>query len=354
MDKLKIAIIGTGNIGSTHAAAYRAHPDQAEIVACCDLDQEKAEKYAQRYDIPHVYTDMYEMMRVERPDAVSVCTWNKSHKDAAICALRAGAHVLCEKPMAMNTQQAEEMKAAAQEAGRLLMVGFVRRYGNDAAILKPHIEAGELGEIYYAKAQYLRRKGYPGGWFGDLSYAGGGPLIDLGVHVIDLVKYLAGNPRPVRAYGIACRSLSDHRRSAGGDWPVQSKIAFAYDCEDSAAALITFEGGLQLLVETSYSMDIEQQDINRIELYGTKKSAVFNPELYFHYYDESGNPVSEKEPGETALSFDGLFEKEIGHFLQCVRTGAPCRSTAQDGIDLMKILDAVYLSARTGRAAEIE
>lgn len=351
--KLRVAIIGCGNIGSTHATAYLAHADRATIVACCDLIPERAQAFAQRFGIPAVYTDMEEMMRAEQPQAVSVCTWNRSHASAAICALRGGADVICEKPMAMSAAEAEQMQAAAQENGRLLMVGFVRRFGNDAAYVKPVIESGEMGEIYYAKAQYLRAKGCPGGWFGDLSYAGGGPLIDLGVHVIDLVRYLAGNPRAVRAYGITCRVLSGERRQcAPGSWQSSTPGDFVYDCEDSASALITFENGMKLLIETSYSLDIHE-DVNRIELYGTKKSAVFDPSLTWCSYGADGKADIQPAQGDTALSFDGLFEREIGHFISCVTEGTPCRATAEDGIELMRILDAVYASAQSGQAVQI-
>ena len=350
--KLRIGIIGTGNIGGVHAAAYQAHADRAELAACCDLDEAKMNAFADRFHIPGRYTDMAEMMEKESLDAVSVCTWNSAHKAAAICALQGGADVLCEKPMAMNTAEAAEMAAAAQAAHRLLMVGFVRRFGNDAAAIQPMLERGELGDIYFAKAQYLRRKGYPGGWFGDLAYAGGGPLIDLGVHVIDLVKYLCGNPKPTAAYGMTCRALPAQRRAAGGDWQVKTAQKFAYNCEDSAAAIITFEGGLRLLVETSYSLDIENE-INRIELYGTKKGAKFDPALTLCYQSENGEQVNEPAGGDTALSFDGLFEAEIGHFLSCVSEKIPCRATAADGVEMMKILDAVYESAATGREIKI-
>ena len=142
------------------------------------------------------------MMAKEELDCVSVCTWNAAHKGATIAALRGGANVICEKPMAMNAAEAEEMLAAAKETGKLLQIGFVRRFGKDADTVREFTDAGVMGDIYYAKATYLRRNGCPGGWFGDKAYSGGGPLIDLGVHVIDLTRYLAGNPNPISAYGV--------------------------------------------------------------------------------------------------------------------------------------------------------
>ena len=144
-------------------------------------------------------------------DAVSVCTWNAAHAECTIAALNAGKHVLCEKPMAMNAAEAQAMLDAAKRNDRLLMIGFVRRFGNDCAIAKDLIEHDRMGDIYYAKATYLRRNGCPGGWFGDKARSGGGPLIDLGVHVIDLTRYLMGKPKPVSVYGATFHKLGDRR-----------------------------------------------------------------------------------------------------------------------------------------------
>lgn len=198
MGKIKVGIIGTGGISNFHMRGYKAISD-VEVVAVCDIDENKVKAYAEQYNVPKYYTDYNEMMANEDLDAVSVTTWNSAHKGATIAALNGGANVICEKPMAMNSEEAEGMLNAAKANGKLLMIGFVRRFGNDASILKSFIDAGDMGDIYFAKASYLRRNGCPGGWFSDKEYSGGGPLIDLGVHVMDLVRYLSGNPLPVAA-----------------------------------------------------------------------------------------------------------------------------------------------------------
>ena len=181
MDKLKVAVVGNGGISGVHLRGYSLNPD-VEIYALCDINEERLNRRGDEYHVDPArrFTDVNEMLAAcSEIEAVSVCTWNAAHAQCAIAALNAGKHVLCEKPMAMTVEEAEAMKAAAEKNNKLLMIGFVRRFGNDCAIMKDFIDNGYFGDIYYAKATYLRRKGCPGGWFGDKTRSGGGPLIDL-------------------------------------------------------------------------------------------------------------------------------------------------------------------------------
>ncbi len=351
MKKLRVAIIGRGGISNAHIGGYQAIPEKCEVVAVCDLDEEKVKRYAEINKVPAYYTDYNEMFAKEKIDAVSVCTWNSSHKGATIAALKAGCKVLCEKPMAMNTEEAEEMLQVSKETGNLLMLGFVRRFGNDADLIRKFIDGGTMGDLYYAKACYLRRNGCPGGWFGDKEYAGGGPLIDLGVHVIDLVRFLAGSPKPVSVYGITNNSLGSNRASGGQDWVSTTKGQFKYDVEDFASAFIRFDNGLTLHVEASFNLNIKN-DKGEIELFGTKSGAKISPQVEF-FGDMNGVFVDVKPFGDSALSFDGLFAREIDHFVECARGNAECISPAEDGVMLMKILDAIYESAKTGHEVVI-
>lgn len=344
---IKVGVIGTGGISGVHLGGYSRNPN-VEIYALCDINEKNLAKRAEEYKVSRTFTDYREMLALKELDAVSVCTWNSAHAECAIAALRAGKHVLCEKPMALNTAQAQEMEKAAKENGKLLMIGFVRRFGNDCAVLKDFIDSGSFGEIYYAKAQYLRRKGCPGGWFGDKSRSGGGPLIDLGVHVIDLCRYLMGGPQPVSVYGATFSKLGDRRHikdARGYSSTVVSKDDI-FDVEDMATALIRFDNGAVLSVEASFSLNIEK-DVGNIELFGTKAGCKLDPELTI-FTDMNDYLANVKLSQSTALSFDGLFDNEINHFVECIETGKPCRNPAQDGVTLMKILDGIYESARTG------
>ena len=153
-DKLKIGVIGNGNISGVHLRGYSLNPN-VEIYALCDINEKAMKRRAEEYGVTRLFTDVNEMVKLPELDAVSVCTWNAAHAECAIAALNAGTHVLCEKPMALNAEQAQRMQEAAERNGKLLMIGFVRRFGNDCAILKDFIDNGYFGDIYYAKATYL-------------------------------------------------------------------------------------------------------------------------------------------------------------------------------------------------------
>ncbi len=349
MSKIKIGIIGIGSISDCHINAFLKN-SEVELYALCDVNKERAMKAAEKYNIPfeRVFSDMSDMLKLGEVDAVSVCTWNSAHAACTIAALNAGKHVLCEKPMAINAEEAEEMRLASEKSGKLLMIGFVRRFGNDCMILKDFIDAGFLGDIYYSKATYLRRNGNPGGWFGDKSRSGGGPLIDLGVHVIDLTRYLMGNPKPVSVYGATFQKLLNRKNlKTGMEYSSAEKSQDDIcDVEDLAAAMVRFDNGAVLNIEASFSLNIKK-DCGSIELFGTKSGAKLDPELEI-YSELNDYMVNIGLANETALSFEGLFENEINHFVSCIKDGTRCISTAQDGIDIMRILDAIYESAKTG------
>ena len=353
MEKLKVGIIGTGNISHSHMGGYKAIPELVDVVACCDLDEEKARAYAEKYDIPRVYTDYNEMMAKEQLDCVSVCTWNSAHAGAAIAALRGGANVLCEKPMAMNAAQAREMKQVAKETGKLLQVGFVRRFGRDAEAVRRLADSGDLGDVYYVKANSLRRSGGPGGWFEDKAYAGGGPLIDLGVHMIDLAKYLAGNPKPVSVMGATFEGMDGHRALDGkAVWHAEKNVSkYKRDVEDLATAMIRFDNGMVMIAEASYTLNLLKPSCY-VELYGTKAGVRLDDSMEY-CTTQAGMYVDVKPTVDASFDFGGAFRAEVRGFIDAVKGDAPCRATAQDGVQLMQILDAVYESARTGKQVMI-
>lgn len=347
MKKLRIGLVGAGNIAKAHLEAYKKVAD-AEIVAACDIDEKVLAATAEKYGIAKTYTSEAEMIAAEELDAVDVCVWNCNHAKCSIEALNAGLHVLCEKPMAMNTREAEQMIEAAERNGKLLMIGFVLRFGDEAKIAKDFIDADYLGDIYYSKATYLRRHGAPGGWFTDKSRSGGGPVIDLGVHVIDLTRYLMGKPKALSVYASTQYGMKNrpHLKTTVGWAPDNASKEDPYDVEDFAVALIKYEGGKTTLLETSYTMNGEE--VTKKELYGTKGGVNLNGNDMKIYTEVNGFLADVTPKTSNYIDSADMLVAEMAHFVDCALNGTPCRASAQDGLEVMKILDAIYESARTG------
>lgn len=347
MGKIKVGIIGVGNISEDHLRGYFQN-ENVEVYAFCDIDKEKLERKAKLHGVERTYTDMHEMLALKELDAVSVCVWNVNHHACVMAALKAGKHVLCEKPLAMNAKQAEEMRAEAEKQGVLLMVGFVMRFADESKIALDLINDGALGDIYYSKATYLRRHGCPGGWFADSDRSGGGPVIDLGVHVIDHTRYLMGRPKPVSVYAATFDKLKNRPwlKTNVGWRPEGASDADKCDVEDLAVALIRYDNGAVTLLETSYSLN--GSGLTAKDLYGTKGGLALagQPKLYTTVNGYLAD--IELQTARLKAGGKGMFIEEIDHFVDCIVNGTPCIAPAEDGVIVMKILDAIYESAKTG------
>jgi predicted dehydrogenase len=298
------------------------------------------------------YIDM--LKALPELDAVSVCVWNSAHKDCTVAALKAGKHVLCEKPMAMNAEEAQEMLDTARKCNKKLMVGFVRRFGNDTKLTREFIDAGYVGDIYYAKTTYLRRNGNPGGWFGDKSRSGGGPLIDLGVHVIDLTRYLMGNPKPVSVYGATFKKLGNRpgiKKSPDVYLSASASDNDICDVEDAVTALVRYDNGAVLSVEASFSLNIKNES-GKIELFGSKGGVSLSPEFEL-YTDMNGYLANVELAMPAGHSFDGLFQNEINYFVDALINDVDTYPIAEEGITLMKIIDGIYKSDEIGGEAKL-
>ncbi|MGX7417903.1 Gfo/Idh/MocA family protein [Carnobacterium gallinarum] len=353
VQKIRVGIIGTGGIAHEHIKAYQ-QMEQVELVAFCDINSEQLAKMAALYGIQETYATKEELLLQADIDAVSVCTWNAAHAECAIAALDAGKHVLCEKPMATTLADAIKMQEAAERNHRLLMIGFVRRFGNDAELIKEFIEDDFFGELYYGKATYLRRNGNPGGWFGDKSRSGGGPLIDLGVHVIDLMHYLMGQPKAVSVYGATFQKLLNRPtiKDSVEYQSVSKGEQDICDVEDLATGMIRFDNGAVISIEASFSLNLKE-DEGKIQLFGTEAGAKLDPELEL-YTNINGYMADVELKKPVALQMDGLFYKEIAHYIDCIANEKDCLAPAADGVQIMAILEAIYQSAATGHEVIIE
>ncbi len=327
MKKIKVGIVGMGHIAKKHIRGYLANPE-VEIYAFCDNNEENLKNSGEEYGVTRLYKDFSEMLSAcPELDAVSVCTSNSTHAPFTIMALRAGKHVLCEKPMAMNAEECAEMLKVSKECKRVLMVGFVRRFGADTVAAKACIGKGEVGNIFYAKARFIRKDGYPGRWFGTKSISGGGSLIDIGIHVLDLSRYLMGNPKAVSVFGA---TFSEN--------PMEGGI------EDVATALVRFENGSVISLEASFRLNMAE-DVTKVELFGDCGGIYVGDSTYLYKRGE--------EPQLLCDDRGDYFIGEIGAFVDAIRSGDDTYNTAENGVEIMKIIDAIYLSAQEGREVEI-
>ena len=275
MKKLKIALIGAGGIAThAHAPAYE-NMDNVEIAGVCDIIEEKAKIMAERLGTPFWCTDYKKLFDIPELDAVDICTPNYLHSIIAVDALNRGINVFCEKPDAVSVSEAEKMKTAAEISGKVLMVMRNNRYMEISSYLKKYIEDGKMGEIYAARCGWQRRRGIPGkgGWFTTKEQSGGGPLIDLGVHMIDLSIWLMGNPKPIAVSGctyekFANTDVSDSVNSTFGTADANG----TFDVEDLAMGFIRFDNGACMQIEFSWASNIQKEQ-RFIEFRGTKSGA---------------------------------------------------------------------------------
>ena len=206
-----------------------------------------------------VYTDLNNLLNDRDIDAVSVCTGNSTHESIVIACAEAGKNILCEKPMAMNVEQAQNMYNAVKRSGVIFMMGFVNRYRQESILIREFTESGNFGNIYHARCGWVRRRGTPKGWFTDVTKSGGGAVIDIGVHVIDLTWYFMGKPKPVAVSGVVHRGIGNYRTKCVQNWVATEQNDSPMTTEDAATALIRFENGASLSVDVSWAINGKEE-----------------------------------------------------------------------------------------------
>lgn len=342
MKKLRVGVVGLG-MGRCHVSDYKKHK-MADVVAIADTNEARLADVGDEFNVPGRYTSVQEMLDKSELNIVSIAVPNSFHKELTVAALEAGCHVLCEKPMALNAAEGEAMIRAADKAGRRLMINFSFRFTSASWFMKRQIEEDMLGEIYHARTVWLRRKGLPGfgGWFGQKQMSGGGPLIDLAVHRLDLALWLMGHPEPLSVLA----STSDRLAA-----PLAAAQGAKYDVEDFGVALLTFKNGATVSVEASWISHIKEQEIMETRILGTKGGLLqrnlregyeFETELFTERdgYMCDLKPHNPMPPTPSAAA----------HFVDCIAADRPHMATGQEGLAVTQLLDAIYESARTGTA----
>jgi predicted dehydrogenase len=355
MKKLRIGIIGCGGIANGKHMPSLSAIDKVEMVAFCDIIEEKAQEAAKKYgtEDAKVYTDYQELLKDTSIDVVHVCTPNKSHAPISIASLHAGKHVMCEKPMAKTAEDARAMVKAAKESGKKLTIGYQHRHKPESTYLKQVINRGDLGDIYYSKALAVRRRGTPNwGVFLNEEEQGGGPLIDIGTHSLDLTLYLMDNYKPKMVVGTKYKMiLNPDCGNPWGPWDVDENTV-----EDSAFGFIVMENGATIILESSWALNtIEPVSEGSTVLCGSKAGAQIKDNSVKINMDEFGKlqeVIPNMASGGVAF-YDGVKENsaltEARRWVDAILNDTDPIVLPEQACVVSEILEAIYESAETGK-----
>lgn len=347
MDKTGIGIVGLGAIGQVHIKRFSELPT-AEVVAVADLDVELLNRTGAEYGVDNKYTDASDLVDDPAVDAVVVCVPNYLHAEISKMALEHGKHVLCEKPMALNAAQAEDMVRAADDNDRTLMIAQCWRFKPQSLVLKDMIEQGVFGDIYHAQVVLQRRRGIPGlgGWFTTKEKSGGGPLIDIGVHVIDMTLHMMGYPNALRASAATYAKFgtaADYNYVSM--WAEESSVkGGTFDVEDYATALVRLEGGKTLSLECSWAANLGDEQLFSLIL-GTDRGAKISGSG-LEVYGEDAGYITDFKPKYKETD---AYLNQARHFVEAVVGGHEPQASGREVLKLQKLIDTIYCSAREGK-----
>ena len=341
--KLRVGVVGTG-MGRYHMEGF-ARQENVELIAICDINVPEARDFAKKYGVTKVFEDYREMFSMPELDAVSIATPNNLHAPMTIDALQKGKHVLVEKPMALNPKEARAMVAAAKKAGKRLMVEQAMRFSPDAQMLRAYFERGEFGDAYYARATWIRRKGWPrlnfepggsmgrGEWFIRKEEAGFGALADIGVHLLDLAWYLMGTPKPIAVSGMLWNKVAA---------PILKRRKMPCEVDEMAGGFIRLEGDRAISLEVCW--DSHNAPVQEARIYGDKGGCSLFPAKVYRGEDILESVELGTQHGGYALT------DAYTHFIECIRD--PKKKMIASGeeiIDVIRMLEGIGRSAETGK-----
>ncbi len=354
---IRIGLVGLGGICRlAHFKSFTELPG-AEIVAGCDIDEKKFGMIPEDVSIGNLYLDANEMYEKEELDAAVVGTWNSTHAELAISAMKHGLDVLCEKPITVNAEEAARVQAAVKETGRKFMAGMTFRFRPQTPIIQKLIEDGTMGDLYYCKATYLRVRGVPGWytWFTDKQRSGGGVLIDLGVHLIDYFWFLLGKPK-FKSVSAFATDIISRRHAAGepaGFPPVGYPKTYTgpepdgrFDVDELTTALIRFDNGAVLNLELAWALNTDEPTMGGY-LYGSRAGI------------DIGTLKLTRDKGEEMVEEVFEFPKvrthglEAEQFLEYLRGERENPAPVEDAVEVMRVLDATYQSIEERREIEL-
>lgn len=352
--KVRVGIIGCGGIAfGKHMPSLKTVPE-VEMVAFCDIIPERAEDAAAKFGVEgsKCYADYRELLEDKSIDVVHVLTPNKSHSEITVAALESGKHVMCEKPMAKTYADAVKMLEVAKRTGKKLSIGYQNRYRNDSLYLKEMCKNGELGDVYFAKAHAIRRRAVPTwGVFLNEEEQGGGPLIDIGTHALDLTLWLMDNYKPKYAVGNTYRKLAPNENSANAWGPWDPK---KFTVEDSAFGFITMENGATIVLESSWALNILQEGEAITTLCGSKGGADMWDGLRINGEKYGRTFVTKPNLSAGGVAFyEGVSEdpshREARMWINSILNDTELLVKPEEALVVTHILEGIYESARTGK-----
>nr|WP_296961105.1 Gfo/Idh/MocA family oxidoreductase [uncultured Mediterraneibacter sp.] len=365
MMKHRIGIVGCGGIAhQKHFPALKNAADRVELVAFCDLIRERAENAAKEFGAPgaKVYEDYHELLKDESIEIVYVLTPNVAHCPISVAAFEAGKHVLCEKPMAASVEDAEKMMEAWKKSGKMFTIGYQNRFRADSQTMKRMCNDGEMGEIYYAQAHALRRRGVPTwGVFTDKSQQGGGPLIDIGTHSLDLTLWLMDNYEPASVTGVTFDKLGKtlQPKNQGnflGTWDPDT-----YEVEDAAFGFITMKDGSLITLDATWILNSTEERCASTYLCGTEAGAELtgvggsnNLKLYLNKIMGGKQVKIDVDTSAGGVDFfdgDSTEPKDLEckTWLDAIEGKGELVVKPEQAFIVTKILDAIYKSAESGK-----
>ncbi len=355
MDVVRVGIVGCGGIANgKHMPSLKKQPN-VEIVSFFDIIPEKAVEAAKTYGVKdaQVCGSYKEMLLNKSVDAIHVCTPNKSHSDLAVYAMEAGKHVMCEKPMAKTSAEARKMVQAAKRTRKKLTIGYQSRFRADSMYLNKICRDGDLGEIYYAKAHAIRRRAVPTwGVFLNEDQQGGGPLIDIGTHALDLTLWMMNNYQPKCVMGSVYHKLGKRKNAANawGSWDPKK-----FTVEDSAFGFITMADGATISLESSWALNVVQGGEAKTTLCGTEGGADMWDGLRVNGEKDGRLFVNSIEMSCGGVDFyagggaENESEREARMWISCIVNDTEPVVKAEEALVVTEILEAIYKSAQTGK-----
>jgi predicted dehydrogenase len=351
MTKIKVGIVGAGQISYGHVTQINEHPG-AEVVAVADPSEKRAKLLQEKFSLPQRYQDAKEMIADPEIDAVSIAVPNFLHAPVALDALKAGKHVLLDKPFALNYKEAQSVVAAAKKAKKVFTMGMNWRFNQHAQTIRALTDRKEFGEIYHAKATILRRCGIPkfGTWFCEKKKSGGGCMLDIGVHFLDLCLYAINNFKPVSVSGQTYTKFGN-RKLGGGTWGMSDPGKHVFDVDDFASALIRFENGATVTLDVAWAMHQKEDTKMSVQLMGTQAGASMLPQAEIYRYGKKKGEYEVVEPQKVKPPYPG--KTRFGNWIDAILKKDKLCCAPEEALAVQKILDGIYESSRTGKEVKL-